>query len=273
MVEEEIILAAERLRDDLGDFRKRLRERYPKASQQVVADDVRAEGARLAEGWLVGITSDQEAAAALGSGITADLSVHFQRILTYTEHATTRSRYDTEIKAILNDYALSVVVALKRQRGKPALRRVEVATENSPILSAFVGQSFSECDASVNECVVEALKALGIETVTGERPRASSISEKVKRLIDAQDVFVGVFTCRDKIARRREWTTSAWVIDEKAYAVGRQKKLILLRERGEVSIGGIQGDYEFVEFSRDRLDKLAVQLIRMFEITNRGLRK
>ena len=95
----------------------------------------------------------------------------------------------------------------------------------------------------------------------------------MKRLIDVQDAFVGIFTRRDKIARRPEWTTSPWIIDEKAYAVGRQKKLVLLKERGVGSIGGIQGDYEFVEFSRDRLERLVVRLVQLFDLTNRGLRK
>ena len=92
--------------------------------------------------------------------------------------------------------------------------------------------------------------------MTGEKPRAASISEKVKRLIEEQSTFVGVFTRRDKIARKSEWTTSAWVLDEKAYALGRQKPLILLKEQGVGSIGGIQGDYEYIEFSREALESL-----------------
>ncbi len=84
---------------------------------------------------------------------------------------------------------------------------------------------------------------------------------------------MGIFTCRDKIARKPEWTTSPWVIDEKAYAVGRKKPLILLREQGVGSIGGIHGDYEYIEFSRDGLERLALHLIQLFQLTNSGLRK
>jgi hypothetical protein len=273
MVNEELILAAERLRDDLAELRTRLRERYPKSTRQVVADDIRTESARLAEVWLVGIATDQEATAAIGPKTAADLSVHFQRILTYSEHATIRTRYDATIRAILKNYTVSIVLALKRHRGSSSLRSSGVATENSPILSAFVGQSFAGRDAQVNKCVIDTLTALGVATVTGERPKADWISDKVKGLIDAQNAFVGVFTCRDKIVRRSEWTTSTWVIDEKAYAVARRKKLILLKERGVGSIGGIQGDYEFIDFSRDSLERLPLDLMHLFELTNRGLRK
>jgi hypothetical protein len=117
------------------------------------------------------------------------------------------------------------------------------------------------------------LEALGVKPVTGERPKADFISEKVKRLIEEQSIFVGIFTRRDKIARKPEWTTSAWVIDEKAYAVGRQKPLILLREQGVGSIGGIQGDYEYLDFSREALEGLALRLVQLFEVANNGLRK
>jgi len=108
--------------------------------------------------------------------------------------------------------------------------------------------------------------------VTGEIPRANRISEKVKALIEGQDIFVGVFTRRDKIARRNEWTTSVWVIDEKAYAYARGKKIILIKEEGVGSIGGILGDYEFLDFKRARLADLTGRLLRMFVVTPVSLR-
>ena len=73
--------------------------------------------------------------------------------------------------------------------------------------------------------------------------------------------------------RKQEWTTSLWVIDEKAYAVGKQKKLILLKEQGVGSIGGIQGDYEFIEFTRDALSLLVVRLLQVFDFPTIGLRE
>ncbi len=138
--------------------------------------------------------------------------------------------------------------------------------------SAFVGHSFSANDKKMNHCITQTLTALRINVVTGEKPKADIISEKIKRLIEDQYLFVGVFTCRDKIARKNEWTTSSWVIDEKAYAVAKQKKLILFRETGVVSIGGLQGDYEFIEFSRNRLENLVVRLVEILDVQTRGLR-
>ena len=108
---------------------------------------------------------------------------------------------------------------------------------------------------------------------SGEKPKAERISEKVKKLIDDQHLFVGVFTRRDKIARKREWTTTAWVVDEKAYAVGKGKKLILVKEEGVGSIGGIQGDYEFIEFRRERLEELLVKLLQVFDVNAAGFKQ
>lgn len=273
MVDEQVILAAERLRDDVSDFRRQLRAQYPLASRQVAAAEYRARAAHLAETWLVELATDQGLGVAVGSATLADLNVHFQRILTFAEHATTRTRYDAEIRAVLDTYTVNVLLALKKSRGQRARTPPPPADTITVVNSAFVGQSFVPADRSVNQCVCDTLEALGIKAVTGEKPKADLISEKVKRLIEEQSVFVGVFTRRDKIARKPEWTTSAWVIDEKAYALGRKKRLVLLKEQGVGSIGGIQGDYEYIEFSRDALQNLAIRLMQMFELTNNGLRK
>jgi hypothetical protein len=47
----------------------------------------------------------------------------------------------------------------------------------------------------------------------------------------------------------------------------------LLKEQGVSSIGGIQGDYEYIEFSREALERTIVTLVALFAITNNGLKK
>ena len=111
---------------------------------------------------------------------------------------------------------------------------------------------------------------LGIEVITGERPRADAISDKVKRLIDEAPMFVGLYTRGAKLARKQSWTTSAWVVEEKAYAIAKRKKLLLLKEQGIDSIGGLQGDYEYLDFNRTELHTLVLRLLRVFKIEARG---
>jgi len=273
MLEEQTILAAERLRDDLTELRNIFRRRYASASSQVTSDDLRKRAAILSETWLVEIAPIDTVVAAIGDEVIGDLNVHFQRILTFCEHATKRSKYDAEIRDILKDYAVRVVVPLKQSRGKKPILNAADLPLDSELKTVFIGQSFSANDERVNKLVFEVLTEIGLDVVTGEKPKADRISEKVKSLIEQQSLFVGIFTRRDKIARKQEWTTSTWVIDEKAYALGRKKPLILLKEQGVSSIGGIQGDYEYFEFSREYLEVLALKLIRLFSLTNNGLVK
>jgi hypothetical protein len=272
MIDEQTILAAERLRDDLGELKGLMRKRYAKASRQVSSDEIRKKAAILAETWLVELAPIDAVVAAIGDPAIADLNVHFQRILTFAEHSTTRTKYDAEFRAILDDYSVNVVVPLKKSRGG-IVKQPQRSSTTGPARSVFIGQSFSEADEPINKFVFDVLTGIGLDPVTGEKPKADRISDKVKGLIEQQAVFVGIFTKRDKIARKQEWTTSTWVIDEKAYALGRQKPLILIKEQGVVSIGGIQGDYEYFEFTRDRLELLAVKLIGLFSLTNNGLAK
>lgn len=108
------------------------------------------------------------------------------------------------------------------------------------------------------------LTALGFAVLTGEKPRAGTVSKKVRDRIEKSDVFVGLFTRRDKVEGKQEWTTSPWIIDEKAYALAKGKKLVLVKEQGVASIGGLQGDYEYLEFDRTDMPDLFIRLVETF---------
>jgi hypothetical protein len=270
MIDEQTILTAERLRDELVDLRSAIRKKYKSAARQITSNDLQQQTARLAETWLVELAPLHAVLAAVGEAAVADLNVHFQRMLTFAEHATTRGRYDAELRSILDNYSVNIIVPLKQSRGKDIAPKTVVERAAEP-LTAFVGQSFSQNDEIINKLVFDVLTAIGVTVATGEKPKADRISEKVKSLIEQQAIFVGIFTRRDKIARKKEWATSTWVIDEKAYALGRQKRLILLKEQGVNSIGGIQGDYEYFEFSRDNLGDVVLKLVNLFSLTNNGL--
>jgi hypothetical protein len=272
MIDEKTIVTVERLYNDLQEFRSALRKRY-RPDSQVSAEDLRIRGARIAETWLVEIACQSQVTQTVQSECLGDLNVHFQRILTFSEHATKRSRYDYEINGIQANFTAGVTIPLKQeQQSQPGKVHPPVnKTIHDFRPTAFVGHSFDPADRCVVDSIKSTLEAVGIRVVTGERPEADRISDKVKSLIDDQYLFVGVFTRRDKIARKHEWTTSLWVIDEKAYAVAKEKKLILLKEKEVGSIGGIQGDYEYKEFSRAQLDEAIVWLLRHFDLAVKGL--
>ncbi len=278
MLNDQLVVSCRRLNTDLRELKTSLRKSYPVASRQVTSPELKKEAAMLAETWLADLSQQPALAAPALAPYVGDLNVHFQRILVYSERATVRGRYDTEINAILKDYTPNVVVPLMQGTGKlpPAASGPEGAYAHSAAVeaegfspTAFVGHSFGPKDKPVAETVIAALTAIGIEVVTGEKPKAEKISTKVKGLIDGQYMFVGIFTRRDKLVGKKEWSTSTWVIDEKAYAS--RKKLVLLVEKGVESIGGIQGDHEYIEFSRDKLAQAIVALLRLFKLETGGL--
>lgn len=275
MASEQLIVSVERFRDEVQELRQTIRKQYARKKSRITARTVRKQAESLAEKWMVEFAIVQELGTALSPEYLSNLNVHFQRLLTLSEGVATRAQYENELDEIMTGFNAGVIIPLKQRRDShPELSRGQIArpTERfSP--TAFVGHSFANADALVVSSVLDTLREIGLRVVTGERPKAERISEKVKRLIDDQYLFVGLFTRRDKIARKPEWTTSPWVIDEKAYAFGQGKKLILLKEDGVSSIGGIQGDYEYVEFNRSRLEVLALALLRILDVRIMGLRQ
>jgi hypothetical protein len=267
MIDDDLVLRVERLRDSLEEFKDTLRKRYKKKSGRVSVAAVRTEAALLAERWLVEVATREDVKLAITDEVLADLNVAFQRLLTYSERANVREKYDNALSTVLKDFRANVIVALKQHRGVEVAMPMKHGNNQPPPASAFIGQSFAEGDTRVNEAVRRFLKAYGLTVATGEKPSAQTVSAKVKTRIEDADIFVGIFTRRDKLAGKEEWSPSAWVIDEKAYALAKGKRLILLKEVGVNSVGGLQGDYEYLEFQRNELEDLLVRLLE----TLRGL--
>lgn len=266
MIDDQLVLRVERLRDSVQQLRDDIRSRYKKPQRQVVSEEIRDSSAVLGERWLVEIGGREDVRAVLGEELVADLSVQFQRLITYSEAATVRRRYDEALRAILTNFRTQVVIPLKQKRGAATRHYSAAAIANlADARRAFVGQSFAPADQMVNDTVRKFIESMNIQVITGERPSARSVSEKVKARIESADIFVGIFTCRDRLAKGGEWATSAWVIDEKAYAIALEKKLVLIKESGVQSIGGLQGDYEYLEFRRDQLQDLVLKLIETFK--------
>jgi hypothetical protein len=276
MVDEHLLLAARRLGSDLRDLKTSLRKNYPKPAQQVTSQNLKDQASGLAESWLANLSQRPEIISNVSPEYLGDLNVHFQRILVATEKATIRKRYDYEIDAVLESYTPDLVVPLMQANAQPAPAKAAGTVAMAQEVfrpTAFVGHSFSEADLPFVHAVTNTLQALGITVLTGEKPKADRISEKVKRMIDAQHIFVGIFTRRDKLEGKNAWTTSAWVLDEKAYAYGKGRKLILLKEADVDSIGGIQGDYEFLPFTRENFHEVIVKLIQLFTLSVKGLQE
>lgn len=158
--------------------------------------------------------------------------------------------------------------ALKQYLGVLKQRRQEISEVSDDELATsvevtrtaiFVGHSFAKEDSSFVDAVLKAIAILGINVVTGEKPKAGRISEKVKERIEGCDPIVVVMTKRARI-EGGDYDTSGWLIQEAAYALGKDKKLILMVERGVTNIGGLQGDLEEIRFDGNTLHDAILQL-------------
>ena len=133
-------------------------------------------------------------------------------------------------------------------------------------LTAFLAHSFSSGDKALVSIVSRLIKRTGLTVLTGERPEAKAVGQKVKERIDSADLFIGLITRRHSIRDGELWTTSPWVIEEKGYSIGQKpaRPIILLIEDGIAvpsETGGLEGDLEFIGFRRHEFE-LAKERLR-----------
>ncbi len=130
--------------------------------------------------------------------------------------------------------------------------------------TAFVAHSFADEDRQVVERVSQFLSKLGVTCDSGHRAEPRSVSEKVLARLLAAELFVGIFTRRDKKPDDTRYTTSPWLIEEKAAASKPVQTAapFFVEEGVEKDIGGLQGDYEYIRFNRA---DLADALIRAMD--------
>lgn len=267
MINDQIVLRIERLRDEVESLKNDLKLSFKSKERPVTSNELKKRATMLAERWLVEVAGNQTLLSAIGDDEIAERSVHFQRLLTYSEKNTLRSKYDQSLNFILKDFRSTVIVPLKAKRINSGSFEAETSFDNKLVQEGniiFIGQSFSDSDKIINESIFRFFSAFGLNVKTGEKPKADLVSKKVKERIEEASIFVGIFTKRDKLEGKAEWATSSWIIDEKAYAVAKNKKLILLKELGINSIGGLQGDYEYLEFERNNLGDLLIRLLEMY---------
>jgi len=137
-------------------------------------------------------------------------------------------------------------------------------------VKAFIGHSFNDKDTEIVKIIKEHVESFNIECETGEKPQYGYVSEKIKKRIINNNIFVGIFTCDKKILlengqsiKEYFYTTSNWIIQESGFAIAENKKLIFLVEKGIYNFPGLQGDQEYISFNRDRLEKAFTKINNM----------
>ncbi|HEY2679444.1 MAG TPA: tetratricopeptide repeat protein [Steroidobacteraceae bacterium] len=157
-----------------------------------------------------------------------------------------------------------------------------------PELTAFVGHSFQEKDKPLVDRFLEMLGTVQklMPDFTWENAQAAEpkeLSKKVREKMEGKNLFIGICTAREEaiesakirapwwlpkgtvIAERAELRvkTADWILQEIGMAVGLNMEMILLLEEGVRKPGGLQGDLEYISFSRDKPEQCLTQFTSM----------
>src|SRR5688500_5515203 len=90
--------------------------------------------------------------------------------------------------------------------------------------TAFLGHSFLPEDVPVVTFFKDFLNAMMVKCSSGECPELKQVHEKVKKRILDANLFVGLFTRRDKIEAKELWRTTDWVVEEMSFAAANGKQ-------------------------------------------------
>lgn len=154
-------------------------------------------------------------------------------------------------------------------------------------LRAFVGHSFTDDDKDVVRAILEYLGQIekmniGFNWEHAEPAEPKELAEKVMKLMEDKNLFIGICTKKERVIAQDKllaklffpgqlsakigdfaWKTSDWLIQEIGLAVGRKMAVILLVEQDLRRPGGLQGNLEFIQFSRQSPEKSFGRLLEM----------
>ena len=116
----------------------------------------------------------------------------------------------------------------------------------------FVGYRFTPEDEGLANKFIELFNAEGFHCISGKTARHEDVDEKVKQIIEQQAEGVVIIFTKEQELTKGGWTTSPWLIDEKAFAMGKNKPVLLFFEDciAHTQRKGIHGDLEYITFNR-----------------------
>jgi tetratricopeptide (TPR) repeat protein len=154
-------------------------------------------------------------------------------------------------------------------------------------LRAFVGHSFNPADKHLVQTFLDYFESLGeilpdFSWQHAEHAEPTVLAEKVMRLLEGKNLFIGICTKNEQVvisdakntsilggvfftnkARSFKWKTSDWIIQEIGLALGRKIYVVLLVENGVRPPGGLQGNLEYIAFDRSEPEKCFMKILQM----------
>ncbi|WP_143738098.1 tetratricopeptide repeat protein [Erythrobacter donghaensis] len=156
-------------------------------------------------------------------------------------------------------------------------------------IKAFVGHSFTEDDEllissflKMFEQIRGVLPSFVYQNAQAAEPEI--LANKVQRLMADSNTFIGICTKKEFVVDpsaqsnllgfsvyRKDhltWKTSDWLIQEIGIAIGRAMSMVILLEEGCRLPGSLQGDVEYITFSRQAPEKAFGKLLEMLKALN-----
>jgi len=120
----------------------------------------------------------------------------------------------------------------------------------------FLGKHFDTASEEPARTLRRFLELLRFDVQEADEYRALPIPEKVQRLIERQDIYIGLVTGR----REHSWLTA-----EAAFAQGRNRHVIMVVEKGSDFNPTIQGrDYEQIVFAEGAVERAFIKILEEF---------
>ena len=122
--------------------------------------------------------------------------------------------------------------------------------------TVFVGRHFDAKGDEYFAALAEFLTLLGFDVKQGKEYRSQTVPAKVKDRIDSQDIFIAIVS-GDR--------ASEWLREEGAYALGKDKHVLLMVEEGASYEPALLGrDLEQIRFPAGQIEKTFIPLLQEF---------
>ncbi len=156
-------------------------------------------------------------------------------------------------------------------------------------ISAFVGHSFADEDKETIAVFLDFFNKvedmnIGFSWDHAQPAEPKELSQKVLQKMENKNLFIGICTPRERVIdpamlkgsvlRKKflmakpeafSWKISDWILQEIGLAFGREMPIILIAEEGIRSLGGIQGDLEYIPFRRSEPEKTFPKILEMLK--------
>jgi tetratricopeptide (TPR) repeat protein len=156
-------------------------------------------------------------------------------------------------------------------------------------IRAFVGHSFLKADEQLVsiflnyfDSLVKSHQSFSWQNAQNAEPKV--LAQKVMELVADKNTFIGICTRNERVISSDAlqtrtplfrapvlqadsnsflWKTSDWIIQEIGMAIGRGMDVVLLLEDGVRKPGGLQGDLEYMSFSRAAPEQSFTKILEM----------